>query len=57
MSNLESIVEIKNVFPNIVAIKRLDVSKLKIVGDKFEKSFESRLQTTIFDKTLLDNKG
>mgnify|MGYP003653744581 CR=1 FL=1 len=54
MSNLESIVEIKNVFPNIVAIKRLDVSKLKIVGDKFEKSFESKLQTTIFDKTLLD---
>tara|TARA_R110000803_G_scaffold76390_1_gene140988 strand:+ start:32 stop:580 length:549 start_codon:yes stop_codon:yes gene_type:complete len=54
MDHLEEIVEIKNIFPNNVGIKNLDLSKLKISGENFKKSFESQIQTTLNNETLLD---
>lgn len=53
MDHLKSIVEIKNLFPNTVAIKNLELSKLKIVGKNFKKTFESGIQTTLNQSTLL----
>ena len=36
-----------NIFPNTVAVKSLDVTKINVHADKFEKTFESDLNTTL----------
>ena len=48
----ETKVKISNLFPNLVAIKRLNLSMLKIVGKKFKKTFESNIRTTLDGNTL-----
>ena len=42
-----------NIFPNTAAVKSLDVTKINVHADKFEKTFESDLNTTIKTETLL----
>jgi len=51
---MNSIVKVDNIFPNLIATKTLDLSKLKIIGKKFNKTFESNIQTTLIGDTLLD---
>jgi len=50
-------VKVDNLFPNLIATKNLDLSKLKILGKKFNKTFESNVQTTFDGQTLLDVKS
>jgi len=45
-------VKVDNLFPNLIAIKNLDLSKLKIIGKKFNKTFESNIKTTLAGDTL-----
>ncbi len=47
-------VKVDNIFPNLIAIKHLDLSKLKVVGNKFKKTFESKVKTTLKGNTLFD---
>jgi hypothetical protein len=51
---MNSIVKVDNIFPNLIATKTLDLSKLKIIGKKFTKTFESNIQTTLIGDTLFD---
>jgi|TARA_R110002012_G_scaffold118692_1_gene267634 hypothetical protein len=46
-------VNIINVFPNLIATKTLDSKKIKINTNKFKKTFESDLNTTLETGTLL----
>ena len=50
-------VKVDNLFPNLIATKNLDLSKLKIVGKKFNKTFESEIKTTLKGNTLFDIKS
>ena len=50
-------VKVDNLFPNLIAIKNLDLSKLKIIGKKFNKTFESEIKTTVQGDTLFDIKS
>jgi len=47
-------VKVDNIFPNLIAIKHLDLSNLKVVGNKFKKTFESNVKTTLKGNTLFD---
>jgi hypothetical protein len=47
-------VKIDNLFPNLVAIQNLDLSKLKVIGKNFQKTFESNVETTLEGETLFD---
>mgnify|MGYP003135347732 CR=1 FL=1 len=49
-----TIVKVDNLFPNFVATKNLDLSKLKIVGKNFKETFESEVKTTLKTETLFD---
>tara|TARA_R100000900_G_scaffold92527_2_gene71882 strand:- start:2477 stop:3019 length:543 start_codon:yes stop_codon:yes gene_type:complete len=50
-------VKVYNIFPNFIATKNLDLSKLKIIGENFQDTFESNIQTTIEGKTLLTTES
>tara|TARA_Y100000385_G_C12792778_1_gene508379 strand:+ start:85 stop:660 length:576 start_codon:yes stop_codon:yes gene_type:complete len=50
-------VRVKSLFPNLIAIKNLDLSNLKIIGKKFKKTFESKIKTTLEGDTLFDKKS
>src|SRR5210317_423907 len=50
-------VRVESLFPNLIAIKKLNLSNLKIIGKRFKKSFESRIKTTIKGDTLFDKKS
>lgn len=50
-------VRVESLFPNLVAIKKLDLSQLKIEGKRFKKSFESEIKTTLNGDTLFDKKS
>ena len=47
-------VKVNNLFPNLIAIKNLNLHKLKIVGKEFKKTFESKVETTYMGQTLFD---
>jgi hypothetical protein len=50
-------VNVDNLFPNFIATKNLDLSKLNITGKKFNKTFESNIKTTLKGSTLFDIKS
>ena len=50
-------VRVKSLFPNLIAIKNLDLSNLKIIGKKFKKTFESKIKTTLKGNTLFDKNS
>ena len=50
-------INIINLFPNLVATTKIDLTNLKIVGKKYEKTFESDIKTTLKGSTLLDKKS
>jgi len=50
-------VKVDNIFPNLIATKKLDLSQLKVVGKKFNKTFESNIKTTLKGHTLFNIKS
>ena len=46
--------KVDNLFPNFIASKNLDISKLNILGKEFTETFESKIKTTLNTKTLFD---
>jgi hypothetical protein len=50
-------VKLKSLFPNLIAIKNLDLSNLKIKGKNFKKTFESSIETTLEGNTLFDKNS
>jgi len=50
-------VKVDNIFSNLVASKNLDLSKIKIVANNFEKTFESNVLTTMNTETLFHKKS
>ena len=46
-----------NLFPNLIATKKINLTNLKIVGKKYKKTFESDIKTTLNGNTLLDKKS
>jgi len=49
-------VEIKNIFPNYIGIKNIDLNKFKINNKKFKKTFESKIKTSLnTDNLFLPN--
>ena len=40
-------VKVDNLFPNLVATKNIDISKLNVTGDNFKKTFGSDKPATI----------
>ena len=56
-NNREKAVKTQNIFCTSVAFKKLDLSKLKIVGNKFKKTFESGINTTLETQTLLNKNS
>ena len=50
-------VKVHNLFPNFVATKNIDLSKLKVIGENFKSTFESNIQTTLEGKTLLTTQS
>ena len=50
-------VEIKNIFPNLIATKKLDLSKLNVTGKNFKNAFESGIKTSSHLNTSLDVKS
>jgi|TARA_R110000803_G_scaffold209060_1_gene278249 hypothetical protein len=54
---MNSTIKINNIFPNFIATKKLNISKLKVVGKNFQDTFESRVQTTLDGKTLLSTES
>jgi hypothetical protein len=50
-------VKVDNIFQTLVAFKKLDLSKIKIVANNFEKTFESNVLTTVNTETLLDKNS
>ena len=50
-------VRVESLFPNLIAIKKLDLSQLKIEGKRFKKTFESKVKTTLNGDTLFDKKS
>ena len=51
---MNSDVSVQNIFPNFIGTKSLDLSKLKVLGTTFKKTFESNIKTTIDSETLFD---
>tara|TARA_R110000823_G_scaffold283727_1_gene401900 strand:+ start:78 stop:614 length:537 start_codon:yes stop_codon:yes gene_type:complete len=45
-------VEIKNIFPNYIAIKNIDLNKFKINNETFTESFESKIKTSLGNSNL-----
>jgi hypothetical protein len=54
IENTTDKVNVKSLFPNMIGIKHLDLSKLKITGKEFKETFESKIKTTYNGNTLLD---
>ena len=50
-------IKIHNIFPNLIGIKTLNLSNLKIVGKRFKKTFESNIKTTVKGDTLFDKNS
>tara|TARA_R100001480_G_scaffold7800_4_gene15892 strand:+ start:3318 stop:3842 length:525 start_codon:yes stop_codon:yes gene_type:complete len=50
-------IKVDNIFPNLIAVKNLNLSNFKITGKKFKKTFESNVKTTLNGDTLLDEKS
>lgn len=50
-------VRVETIFPNLISIKHLDLSNLKIIGKKFKKTFESKVKTTLKGHTLFDKNS
>tara|TARA_Y100000385_G_C12950821_1_gene575389 strand:+ start:201 stop:785 length:585 start_codon:yes stop_codon:yes gene_type:complete len=50
-------VRVEPLFPNLIAIKNLNLSNLKIIGKKFTKTFESKVKTTLKGNTLFDKNS
>jgi len=50
-------IKVDNIFPNLIVTKTLDLSKLKLVGKNYKKTFESKVKTTLKSDTLLDVKS
>lgn len=48
---------IHNIFPNLIAVKNLDLSKFNIMGKNFNETFESKIKTTLKGDTLLDKNS
>jgi cupin superfamily acireductone dioxygenase involved in methionine salvage len=49
-------IKIINIFPNYIAIKKIDLSKFKINNKKFKKTFESKIKTSLnTDNLFLPN--
>ena len=53
----ENEVKTQNIFHTCVAFKNLDLSKLKIVGNLFKKTFESGVNTTLENETLFNKSS
>ena len=51
---MDNTVKVENIFPSFFATKTLDLKKINIVGNKFSKTFESEIETTLEGQTLLD---
>ena len=51
---MDNTVKVDNIFPTFFATKTLDLKKINIVGNKFSKTFESEIETTLEGQTLLD---
>jgi hypothetical protein len=49
-------VEIRNIFPNYIGIKNIDLNKFKIESKKFKKSFESKIHTSLGNTNLFLQK-
>ena len=49
--------DVQNIFPNLIATKKLNLSDFNIVGKNFKKTFESGIKTTIETQTLFDKKS
>jgi len=49
-------VRVDNIFPNLIAVKNLNLSEFKIEGQKFKKTFESKIKTTLKGNTLFDKR-
>tara|TARA_R110000796_G_scaffold4894_1_gene18520 strand:+ start:134 stop:673 length:540 start_codon:yes stop_codon:yes gene_type:complete len=47
-------VSVYNIFPNFIGTKKLDLTKLKVSGSVFKKTFESNIKTTLNTDTLFD---
>ena len=45
-------IKVDNIFPNLIATKTLDLSKLKLVGKNYKKTFESKVKTTLKSNKL-----
>ena len=50
-------IKITNIFPILVATKNLNLSKFKVKGKNFEKTFESNVKTTLNGITLFDKNS
>lgn len=50
-------VKVHDIFPNLIATKNLDLSKFKVIGKKFKKTFESKIKTTLHGDTLFDRES
>jgi hypothetical protein len=53
LEDIRDKVRVESLFPNLIATKNLNLSKLKIVGQNFKKTFESKIKTTLNSRTLL----
>jgi len=51
---MNSDVSVSNIFPNFIATKKLDLSKLKVLGTAYTKTFESNVKTTLDSGTLFN---
>jgi hypothetical protein len=54
---MNSNVSVFNIFPNFIGTKNLDLTKLKVSGSVFEKTFESNIKTTLNTDTFFDIKS
>jgi len=50
-------VKVDSLFPNLVATKNIDISKLNVTGDNFKKTFGSDIKTTLNGNTLFDKNS
>ena len=50
-------VKVDNLFPNLIATKNIDISKLNVTGDNFKKTFGSDIKTTLNGNTLFDKNS
>jgi len=54
---MKTIVSVESIFPNLIAIKNLNLKNLKIIGKNFKKTFESKINTTLDSQTLFDKNS